>query len=105
MADRPLTSAGMGARRRLERVASQLMEAREELAAAEAQLAFFADEADDWRVRGLVSDNALDRRTADETVRTADNARRHRDRVAAEVARLRAEVDDLLSDPTEKGPS
>jgi len=84
------------ARRKMTRVSDRLRAAREELAATDAQLEFFAEQADDLTVRGLVSEQVLDKRAADEAKRTVENTRRHRERVAAEIARLETQLDQLL---------
>lgn len=93
----PMSSA----HRKLSRVGERLRVAREELVVAEAQLVFFEEEGAELRVRGLVSDQVMDRRAAEEALRTEAKARRHRDRVVAEVARLQAEADALLDAMTE----
>jgi hypothetical protein len=82
--------------RKLARLSDRLKAAREELEAASAQVVFFEEEASDAGVRGIVSENPYEQRAAEEARRTADNARRHRERVAVEVARLQQEADELL---------
>ena len=80
----------------LAKVSAELRAAREELTATEAQLAFLADEAADLRTRAMVTESPVDRREAEQAERAADSTRRHRDRLAAQVARLTAQADDLL---------
>jgi hypothetical protein len=90
----------MAVERKLTRVAERLRTARAELAATEEQLLFWADEASGAETRGIVSDHPLDQQAAQEAQRTLANTRRHRDRLAAEVARLSAEADQLLDSLT-----
>jgi hypothetical protein len=63
---------------------------------AEDQLLFLDDEASDLRTRGLVSESPPDRRIANEAQRSAENARRHRDRIVAEVGRLSTQMGAIL---------
>lgn len=82
--------------RRLVDVGARLKELRVELGVADEQLAHFADEADDARLRALVSETPIAEAERRETQRHADAMRRHRESVAAEIARLESTQDDLL---------
>ena len=67
-----------------------------ELAVADEQLSHLAGEADDARLRALVSETPLaehDKRAAE---RHAQAMRRHRDDLAAELRKLEVAQDDLL---------
>lgn len=67
---------------------------------ADEQLAHFADGAEDARIRALVSETALADREYRDAERHADAMRRHRDELAAEIARLEARQDELLDELT-----
>ena len=67
-----------------------------ELAVADEQLAHFADEADEARLRALVSETPLAEQEHHEAQRHAEAMRRHRDDMLAEVRQLEASQDDLL---------
>lgn len=82
--------------RRLDRVTTRLRRAREELQVIEEQLLQQADEADDARLRALVSEHAEDARAGRESARHADAAARTRDHLTSEIARLEREQDELL---------
>jgi len=82
--------------RRLSKVASRLKKLREELGVADEQLAHFADEADDARLRSLVSETPLADREHRAAQRHADAMIRHRSRVVDEIAELEQRQDDLL---------
>ena len=64
--------------RRLTEVAERLKQLRDELGVADEQLAHLADEADDARLRALVSETPLAEREHREAQRHADAMRRHR---------------------------
>jgi hypothetical protein len=82
--------------RRLSDVATRLKVLRADLGVADEQLAHFADEADDARLRALVSETPLAEVEHREAQRHADAMRRHRESVAAEIAKLESAQDDLL---------
>lgn len=67
-----------------------------ELAVADEQLAHFADEADEARLRALVSETPLAEQEHHEAQRHAEAMRRHRDDLLTEVRQLEASQDDLL---------
>ena len=79
-------------------VSSRLRTLREDLAITEEQLIHMVDDADDARLRALVSDDPAARPDGVDAVRHADALRRHRDDVRAEIARLEIRQDELLDE-------
>ncbi len=69
---------------------------REELQVAEEQYLHFADEAEDARLRAMVSTTPLDKQTYTEAQRHADAMARHRDDLRAEIVKAEAAQDGLL---------
>ena len=67
-----------------------------ELAVAEDQLAHLAEDADDARLRALVSETPLAEHDKREAERHAEAMRRHRDGLVVERDRLEASQDALL---------
>jgi len=82
--------------RRLSDVASQLKELRRELSVTDEQLAHLADEAEDARLRSLVSETPIADREHREASRHAEAMSRHRDDVVASISRLEVLQDELL---------
>lgn len=82
--------------RRLSEVADRLRRLREELRVADEQLAQLVEEADDARLRALVSETPLADREHHEAQRHADAMARHRAEVAESIARLEQTQDELL---------
>lgn len=82
--------------RRLAELGEQLRQLRAELAIADEQLAHFADEADDARLRALVSETPLAQQEHREAQKHADAMSRHRAEVAAKIAQLEQAQDELL---------
>lgn len=82
--------------RRLSEVAEQLKSLRRDLALADEQLEHFVDEADDARLRALVSETPLAQQEHRSTQKHADAMRRHRQEVAGEIEALEKAQDDLL---------
>lgn len=82
--------------RRLGELSSQLRELRRELVLAEEQFASLAGEADDARLRSLVSETPLAEREHREASRHAEAMGRHRTEVIADIARLEQQQDELL---------
>ncbi len=82
--------------RRLRDVSDRLKSVRRDLAVAEEQLTHFAGEADEARLRALVSETPLAGQEHREAGRHADAMRRSRDTLAAELQRLEATQDELL---------
>ncbi len=69
---------------------------REELALADEQLAHFADEADDARIRALVSETPLAEQEHREAQKHADAMQRHRAALDGELRQLERTQDELL---------
>lgn len=82
--------------RRLRQTSEQLAALREELAVTEDQSRQLGDEADDARIRALVSETHLAEREHHEARRHADALRRQRERLVAAIAGLEATQDHLL---------
>lgn len=78
----------------------RLKRLREELRVAEEQLARLADDADDARIRALVSETPLADRDHRDADRHADAMRRHHARVAGEITELERSQDELLDQLT-----
>lgn len=83
-------------KRRLLDVADRLKRQRAELRVTEEQLRVLEDDADDARLRALVSETPLADVEAREARRHADALARHRDGLLRSVADLIAEQDALL---------
>ena len=81
---------------RLTDVSERLVQLRRELSVADEQLAHFADEADEARLRALVSETPIADREHREAQRHADVMNRHRASLLAEIAELEQAQDDLL---------
>ncbi|HEX9257915.1 MAG TPA: hypothetical protein VF855_00155 [Acidimicrobiales bacterium] len=82
--------------RRLAEVGDRLKALRDELRVIDEQLLALADEADDTRIRSLVSETPLADREYREAQRHADAMARRRADVLGEIAQLEARQDDLL---------
>ena len=82
--------------RRLVDLSDRIKRLRAELAVTEEQLAFLEEEAEDARLRALVSETPLSDAEARETRRHADALARQRDALVRSIAGLRREQDDLL---------
>jgi chromosome segregation ATPase len=82
--------------RRLRDVGTRLKRLREELEVTDEQLHQLADEADDARLRALVSETPAAERDHAEAAGHADAMRRHRQSVADEIVRLEVTQDELL---------
>lgn len=67
-----------------------------DLSVAEEQLAHLAEEADEARLRALVSETPVAEQDHYEAERHADAMRRHRDDLVAEVRQLELTQDELL---------
>jgi len=77
-------------------VSDRIRHLTEELRVADEQLAHFADEADDARIRALVSETPLAEQEHREAQRHADAMGRHRSDVIAELESLERTQDELL---------
>jgi len=82
--------------RRLLDVSERLNKVRAELKVSEEQLAYMQEEADDARLRSIVSETPLASREEREAQRHADTLARHRDDLRRAVGELEAERDALL---------
>lgn len=82
--------------RRLKDNSGRLKAVRGELAVAEEQLASLAGDADEARLRALVSETPVAEQEHRSAERHALAMRRHRDDLLAEVRKLEAAQDELL---------
>lgn len=82
--------------RRLSEVSERLRELRGELAVTDEQLRHLAEEADDARLRALVSETPLAEQEHREAQRHADAMSRHRSDVLSSIERLEQTQDELL---------
>ena len=82
--------------RKLSEVTGRMQVLRDELRVAEEQLQALAEEADEARIRALVSETPLAEREHAEAQRHADAMARHRAAVQAELDDLERAQDDLL---------
>jgi hypothetical protein len=82
--------------RRLVDVSGRLKQLRTDLVVHDEQLAHFVEEADDARLRSLVSETPLAEHEHREAARHAEAMQRGRAEVVAEIERLEAVQDDLL---------
>jgi hypothetical protein len=82
--------------RRLIEVSGRLKHLHEELRVVDEQLEHFADEADDARIRALVSETPVAERELREARKHVEAMQRHRSEVVAEIAKLERSQDDLL---------
>jgi hypothetical protein len=89
--------------RRLREIGDRLRRLRADVAVAEEQLAHFADEADDARVRHLVAETPLSERGRREAERQVHAMARHHEDLLAEVLRLEMTQDELLGRMTVEG--
>ena len=88
--------------RRLSSVAERLKRLRVDLGIADEQLAHLVDEADDARVRALVSETPLAEHEHREARRQVEVMTRHRDDLAAEITQLEKSQDTLLDQMLER---
>jgi chromosome segregation ATPase len=84
--------------RRLIQVSDRLKELRSDLLVTEEQLAQLEGEADDARLRSLVSETPLADREHRDARRHADVLRRHADEVRAGIVELERRQDELLDE-------
>lgn len=82
--------------RRLVAVSARVKVLREELRIVDEQLAALADDAAETGLRALVSETPLADREYREARRHADVMARHRSEVAATIAKLEVDQDELL---------
>lgn len=77
-------------------ISRRLSQLREDLAVADEQLAHFADDADDARLRALVSETPLADAEHREAARHSLAMARHRADLVDRIERLEREQDELL---------
>jgi uncharacterized protein (DUF3084 family) len=82
--------------RKLRDVAARLKQLRVDLGVADEQLQQIEAEADDARIRALVSETPIADREHREAARHLDAMRRHRAAMVAEIERLERSQDELL---------
>jgi hypothetical protein len=82
--------------RKLTEVGSRLKQLRAELATSEEQLVQLVEEADDARLRALVSETPLAEKESREAQKHAEAMIRHRTKVTSEIAELERSQDELL---------
>ncbi len=84
--------------RKLKSNGLQLKRLRQELSALEEQRLQMTDEADDHRLRAIMSDSPFDAREAKDSGRHADAFSRRRTEIVAQMAKLEAKQDQLLDE-------
>jgi hypothetical protein len=89
--------------RRLIENGGRMKDVRDNLRVAQEQLLHFASEADDARIRALVSETPMSGKEHRDADRHARAMERHRDELVAELARLEANQDDLLDQLSSHG--
>lgn len=82
--------------RRLSEVAGRLRELRRELVVSDEQLQHLAEQADEARLRALVSETPIAGQEHREAQRHAEAMSRHRAEVQSEIDRLERTQDELL---------
>lgn len=92
----PSRIAAWRTKRRITEITRRIARVREEITVLDAQLVVLADDAEDARVRGLVSENPVDRNDADELRRQLQSLQAVRDDAVRDVERLVVERDTLL---------
>ncbi len=84
--------------RRLRNVSNQLVELRNELLVIDEQLLHFSDEADDARLRSLVSETPLAGREHRDASRTVTALQKDRSVKVDRLVKLEEKQDDLLDE-------
>jgi hypothetical protein len=82
--------------RRLIEVSGRLKHLQEELRVVDEQLTHFADEAEDARIRALVSETPIAERELRDARKHVEAMRRHREDVLLEITKLERSQDELL---------
>jgi len=82
--------------RRLGELSDRLQQVRTDLGVADEQLGHFAEEADEARLRALVSETPLAEREHREAEKHAQAMRRHREELVGEIGQLERAQDELL---------
>lgn len=81
---------------RLRNIHRQLRTLRDDLRVTEEQLIPVTDDADDWRLRALVSETPIAERKYRKAAAHAERLRHHRDELIRRIQRLEADQDALL---------
>jgi uncharacterized coiled-coil DUF342 family protein len=89
--------------RRLTEVGGRLKQLRQELVVSEEQLVPLAEEADEARLRALVSETPLADKEYRQAQKHAEAMSRHRAKVQSEIAELERMQDELLDRLTAGG--
>jgi hypothetical protein len=92
----PCKLRGVLTERRLRRVSRRIKRIREELRIADEQLLHFNDDADDARLRSLVSETPLADQEYREAEKTSVAMQRHHSELLEQLHSLETEQDDLL---------
>jgi hypothetical protein len=82
--------------RRLVDVSDRLKRLRSELTVTDEQVAFLDGEAEEFRLRALVSETPLADAEARDARQQADTMTRYRDGLVVQIGRLQRELDELL---------
>jgi hypothetical protein len=82
--------------RRLRSIGRRIAQVREEIAVADEQLEHFTTDADDARIRALVSETPISDIEHRQAERHASAMARHREELVETIARLEREQDELL---------
>lgn len=82
--------------RRLVDVSDRIKRLRAELAVTDEQLSFLEGEAEEFRLRALVSETPLADAEARDARQQADTLARYRDGLIVQIGRLQHELDELL---------
>ena len=83
-------------KKKLADTAMRLKQLQDELKVAEEQLVHFSEEADDARIRSLVSETPLADQKHREANKHAESMRSYKDNLQQKIARIEALQDDLL---------
>ena len=83
-------------KKKLEDTSLRLRQLREELKVAEEQLIHFSDEADEARLRSLVSETPLADQKHREANKHAESMRKHKNMLQSEIERVEGLQDQLL---------
>jgi len=82
--------------RRLRQISQQIKSLRDDLGQTDEQSRQLADEADDARIRALVSETPLAEREHRQADRHSERLRRHREHTSERLRELEIEQDELL---------
>ncbi|HJM27877.1 MAG: hypothetical protein QF596_01530 [Acidimicrobiales bacterium] len=82
--------------RRLIETGQRLKQLRADLQVAEEQLSHFSDDADDARIKSLVSETPLAGKELREASKHAESMRRHRNSLLREILKVETLQDELL---------